>query len=109
MIIPHGSARHAARRTVAGTLTDMQRGTRIHAASAVSKRWSLSRGISDICVQDGPPARRRGAMGDAVKTASNVLAELAKVKALFQQRAIVAILKKQPTQSKHDQELPDNG
>lgn len=48
-------------------------------------------------------------MGDAVKTASNVLAELAKVKALFQQRAIVAILKKQPTQSKHDQELPDNG
>ncbi|WP_176408583.1 hypothetical protein [Haematobacter massiliensis] len=45
-------------------------------------------------------------MGERIKTQSNVLADLANAKALFQQRTIVAILTQQPAQSKADQELP---
>lgn len=43
-------------------------------------------------------------MDDPIKTRSNVLADLARVKALFQQRAIVAHLGKMPPGSRHDQD-----
>ena len=43
-------------------------------------------------------------MADPIKTRSNLLADLARAKALFQQRAIMAVLMEGAPQSKPDQE-----
>ena len=43
-------------------------------------------------------------MGNEIKTRSNLLSDLARAKALFQQRAVVAILTQEATESKRDQE-----
>ena len=43
-------------------------------------------------------------MSESIKTQSNVLADLARIKALFQQRSIIAHLGKMPPGSKADQE-----
>ena len=43
-------------------------------------------------------------MADPIKTGSNLLADLARAKALFQQSAIMAVLMEGAPQSKPDQE-----
>lgn len=43
-------------------------------------------------------------MADLIKTQSNLLADLARAKALFQQRTLAALLREGEPQSKPDQE-----